>query len=88
MKAYAIDKVHAALDMIRDILPAGKKEIKEALQGKAQKVMVNGKARFTLLGKAVSGVVTDITPAGGDGKCDSVTVENKKYNKKVKVKRL
>jgi hypothetical protein len=82
VKAYAIDNALAALDMIRDILPAGKKEIKDALEAKAQKVVKAGKERMTILGKAVSGVVTDITRAGADDKCEDVTVVNKKYNKK------
>jgi hypothetical protein len=82
IKAYAVDNALAALDMIRDILPAGKKEIKDALEAKAQKVVKAGKERLTILGKAVSGVVTDITRAGADDKCEDVTVVNKKYNKK------
>ena len=63
VKAYAIDNALAALDMIRDILPAGKKEIKDAVEAKAQKVVKAGKERLTILGKAVSGVVTNITRA-------------------------
>ena len=59
-----------------------KKEIKDALEAKAQKVVKAGKERLTILGKAVSGVVTDITRAGADDKCEDVTVVNKKYNKK------
>ena len=82
IKDYAVDNALAALDMIRDILPAGKKEIKDALEAKAQKVVKAGKERLTILGKAVSGVVTDITRAGADDKCEDVTVVNKKYNKK------
>ena len=80
--AYSVEIAHKGLDLIREILPAGKKEIKEALEAKAEKVVKDGKERLSCLGKAVSGVVSDITSAGADDKCDSVTVKNKKYNKK------
>ena len=82
IKAYSVEIAHKALDAIKDSLPAGKKEIKEALEAKAEKVVNDGKEKLTYLGKAVSGVVNDITRAGQDAKCETVSFENKKYDKK------